>query len=131
MFRLSIVYLVLAAVLFIVEVCIAVFVDDNFVRPYGGDVLVVILMYCVVRAFTRYEATQVAWAVLMFSFFIEFLQYFRIVKLLGLQHSELANVVLGNSFAWLDLLAYVAGFLIILVAEQLAYNSIIRKKIAA
>ena len=37
--------------LFIVETLIALFVRDAFIRPYMGDVLVVILIYCFVRIF--------------------------------------------------------------------------------
>lgn len=37
--------------LFIVETLIALFVRDAFIRPYMGDVLVVILIYCFARIF--------------------------------------------------------------------------------
>lgn len=37
--------------LFIVETLIALFLRDAFIRPYMGDVLVVILIYCFVRIF--------------------------------------------------------------------------------
>ena len=37
--------------LFIVETLIALFVRDAFIRPYMGDILVVILIYCFVRIF--------------------------------------------------------------------------------
>jgi len=44
-------YFALAILLFIVEVFIGMYVKDNFIRPYGGDFLVVILLYFLVRAF--------------------------------------------------------------------------------
>ena len=44
-------FFLLALLLFIVEVMIALFVHDNFVRPYVGDYLVVMLIYCAVRTF--------------------------------------------------------------------------------
>ncbi|MBL7878048.1 MAG: DUF2809 domain-containing protein, partial [Cyclobacteriaceae bacterium] len=53
-----------------------------------------------------------------FAFTLEGLQYLKIVELLGLEKSTLARTVIGTSFAWLDLLAYVAGIAVVLVVEN-------------
>ncbi len=111
-------YFLLFILLFVVEVLIALYVHDNFVRPYIGDVLVVILLYCFAKSFIQLPVTPVAIGVLIFSFIIETLQYCNIVDRLGLGHSKLARTVMGTSFAWEDLLAYTAGFIVILVAER-------------
>ncbi len=42
-------YLIAALFIFAVEVVIALYVRDDFVRPYLGDVLAVMLVYCAVR----------------------------------------------------------------------------------
>ena len=104
--------------IFVVEVLIALFVRDNFIRPYFGDVLVVILIYCFIRSFLRLSVIPVAIFVWLFSFTIEFLQYIKIVDKLGLQKFRIARTVLGTSFSWMDLLAYVAGIAIVLVVEK-------------
>ena len=96
-------YLLWAVFLFCVEVFIALFVHDNIVRPYVGDLLVVILMYCAVKSILNLSVWKTALSVLVFSFVIETLQYFHFVRLIGLQHSRLANVVMGNLFEWIDL----------------------------
>lgn len=57
--------------------------------------------------------------VLLFAFTVETLQYFEIVKKLGLEHSKLANVVIGNSFAWADMWCYTAGIAFVLAVEYL------------
>ena len=44
-------YAITTSVLLVIEVLIALFVHDNFVRPYIGDVLVVIVIYTFVRIF--------------------------------------------------------------------------------
>jgi hypothetical protein len=111
-------YFGFAVVLFIVEVCIALYINDRIIRPYIGDVLVVILLYCAVKTFFNLAPFKVAAGVLLFAFLIEVLQYFKIVKLLGLQHNKLANTVIGNSFAWADIVAYIAGILIVLWLER-------------
>lgn len=118
MLRLNKTYLILTIFLFVIEVLIALFVHDNFIRPYVGDVLVVILIYCFVKSFLDLPEFILAIGVLLFAFAIEFLQYVKIVNVLGLEKSELMRTVLGTSFAWLDLLAYVVGIGIVLMAEK-------------
>lgn len=110
-------YLFLTIVLFLIELSIALYIKDNFIRPFGGDVLVVILIYCFLKIFLNERPLKVALIVLAFSFVVEILQYFNVVKLLGLQNNKIASVIIGTSFSWLDLVAYIFGFLIILTME--------------
>lgn len=112
------VYFALAVLLFVVETLIALFVRDSFVRPYLGDVLVVILMYCFIKSFLDVPVLWLSVGVLALSFTIEFLQYVNIVEKLGLEQSNLARTILGTSFLWMDLLAYVAGAVVIVAVEK-------------
>lgn len=116
-------YFLLAIALFIVEVLIGAYMHDRFIRPYVGDFLVVILLYCLVKSFIQASATPVAIAVLVFSYIVEVLQYFNMVKLLGLQDSKMANILLGNHFAWEDILAYTLGTALVLIAEKATSSS--------
>ena len=116
-------YFILTVLLFLIEVLIALFVHDKFVRPYLGDVLVVILIYCFVKSFLKSPPTLTAIWVLLFAFFIELLQYFNFVEIIGLQESRLARTVIGNSFSWEDLIAYAVG-----TAITLCFEGIIGKK---
>ncbi|MBX9785036.1 MAG: DUF2809 domain-containing protein [Chitinophagaceae bacterium] len=111
-------YLLFTVLLFVTEVLIALFVHDNFIRPYVGDVLVVILLYCLLKTFFTISPVKAAIAVLIFSFVVEGLQYLHVAEWLGLTNNQLAMVLMGNSFSWLDLLAYVAGILFVLLAEK-------------
>ncbi|MFT3702011.1 MAG: DUF2809 domain-containing protein [Agriterribacter sp.] len=117
--KFNLAYFILAILLFIVEVFIALYSHDSILRAYIGDVLVVILIYCMVKAFFDTPVVITAIAVLLFSFVIETLQYFNIVNKLGLQHSAIAKVVIGTSFSWVDIWSYVAGIAIVLIAEKL------------
>jgi hypothetical protein len=103
--------------LLVIEIGIALFVHDTFVRPIGGDFLVVILMYTAVRGLTRFKLYPVLIGVLLFSYLIETLQYFNYVELLGLEQIKIARVVMGTGFSWIDMLAYTAGALFILIIE--------------
>ncbi|MBN8575382.1 MAG: DUF2809 domain-containing protein [Cytophagales bacterium] len=118
MLRFNTYYFALAILLFAIEVLIALFAHDNFVRPYLGDVLVVILIYCFIKSFLNLPVFALAVGVLFFAFAIEFLQYVKIVNVLGLEKSELWRIVLGTSFAWLDMLAYVVGIRVVLMVEK-------------
>jgi hypothetical protein len=120
MLTFNIKYFGLTILLFVIEVLIALFIHDAFIRPYIGDFLVVILIYCFIKSFLNLPTVPVAGFVLLFSFGIEFLQYFNFVEKLGLGESKLATIILGNSFAWLDLVAYAAGIIAVVVVEKIA-----------
>jgi hypothetical protein len=119
MFQFNRNYFLLTILLFLTEIAIAIYVHDDFLRPYFGDFLVVILLYCFVKSFVKVSVLVAASLVLIFSFGIEIAQHFNMVEKLGLQHSKIARVVLGNSFAWMDLLAYVLGILTVIGIETL------------
>ena len=120
-------YFLLACLLFLVEVLIALLVHDRIVRPYVGDYLVVILIYCTVKAFFDTPIVSTTISVLLFAFDIEILQYFHLVDLLGLQNSSIARIVIGSSFEWIDLIAYTLGCLTIVATEKY-YQKEHRKK---
>jgi len=53
--------------------------------------------------------------VLVFAFFIEFLQYINFVERVGLSQYTIARVVIGTSFSWEDILCYTVGFFLSLL----------------
>lgn len=126
MLKFNIKYFGLAIIFFVIEVLIALFVHDDFIRPYFGDVLVVILIYCFFKSFLNLPVFTIAIFVLSFAFFIEILQGFNIVAKIGLENSKLANVVLGNSFSWIDFLTYIVGFLVIIGMENMLTKKMIK-----
>jgi hypothetical protein len=121
-------YFLATVFLFIIEVLIAIYVDDNFIRPYGGDYLVVILLFCFIKTFIKISTPLAAAGVLLFAYLIETLQYFDLVGKLGLKHSRIANIVIGNSFAWLDIIAYTLGIITIVIVYYVVKSG---RKIAA
>jgi len=116
-------YFLTAGILFITEVLIALYVKAGFIRHYFGDFLVVILIYCFVKSFLKISILKAAIAVLLFAYFIEFLQYLNFVKWIGLGDNRLVNVVLGNYFEWADMLAYTLGILFVLGVEKFYRNT--------
>ena len=113
--------------LLVLEVLIAARVQDDFVRPYLGDYLVVILLYCLLMAAIRFSVLQGLIAVLIFSFSVEFFQLINIVKVLQYQPPKMIMIVLGSSFSIWDLLAYSLGLVTCLLIE-LYRNRIISRQ---
>jgi len=111
-------YFITTILLFLIEVGIALYVHDDFIRPYMGDVLVVLLLYCFIQSFFTFSVKATAVFVLLFSFTIEFLQYIHIVEKLGLQKYAIARTVFGTSFSWIDLLCYTIGVILIVLIEK-------------
>lgn len=105
--------------LLLTEICIERFTHDAFIRPFVGDFLVVILIYCFIKSFISTPVYATALGVLIFSWWIEWMQYFHWVDRLGLSHSYFASVVLGNFFSWVDLLMYTLGILLVVLVEEI------------
>ena len=111
--------LLAAVVILIIEVLIALFVRDAFVRPYVGDVLAVMLVYCGLRAVFPVGSWMALGLSLGIAFAIEVGQLFNFVDRLGLGGSQVARVVLGTGFEPMDFVAYAAGGAIAVVADLL------------
>jgi hypothetical protein len=118
MFTLNPRFLFFAIILFIVEVLIALYVHDSVIRPYVGDYLVVILLYCFVKAFIKASPLTVAIGVLLFSYLIEALQYFNFLGAIGLENNKPARIILGHGFEWIDLVAYTLGIGTVLLLSK-------------
>ncbi|MEM9924701.1 MAG: DUF2809 domain-containing protein [Cyanobacteria bacterium P01_D01_bin.50] len=112
-------YLYLTLILFFIEVFIALFINDSFIRPFIGDVLVIILIYCFIKTFWNINSSIAVLFVFVFACIIEILQYFNLVNHLGLQQSKIATVILGNTFDWKDIIAYLVGSIAILLLEKI------------
>lgn len=101
-----------------IEVLIAKYLDDAFLRPFGGDVLVVVLIYTFCRTLLQTNNKKLSLGVLIFCFVIEFLQATHYVNWLGLGDNKFWTIVLGTYFSVYDLLAYFAGYLLCLLFKD-------------
>ena len=124
MFTFRLPYLVLSVIIFVIEVCIAVFIKDTIIRPFVGDVLVVVLLYCFFRMFLNFKYWNIALGVFLFACLIEILQYFDYVKLLGIENNRVLSIIMGRTFEWTDFFAYFTGTLLIILIEQLTDKSL-------
>ena len=117
--KLRIIYGVLFLVILIIEIGIALFVRDNFIRPYVGDMFVTVLICCFVRVFIPEKFNIAPLFVFLFSSIVEIGQYFDFVKLLGLDNSLLISTLLGRTFSVADIICYGIGCIIFAAADYL------------
>lgn len=104
-------YALLAALLFGVELGIALWVHDTLIRPFIGDVLVVMFLFCLLRIVIQINNQYLILGVLIFSYAVEIGQYFQLAQWLGLAQYPIARIVIGSTFDGMDLLAYTLGAL--------------------
>lgn len=107
------IYAVLAIALFMSEVIIATMLKEHvFIRAYFGDLLVVILLYCMAKATYDFQPLRLAISVFLIATAIEIAQYFHIADWLELAEGSIARIVVGTSFSVHDLLMYAIGCVI-------------------
>ena len=102
-------YALITAALVAVEVMIALFVHDGFIRPYLGDILVVCVVYAFVRVFIPEACRLLPLFVFAFAAGVEILQYFGIVRRLGIEGNTFLRVLIGSTFDLKDIACYAIG----------------------
>lgn len=115
-------YAAALAVIVFIEVMIALYVHDRFIRPYVGDVLVVAAVYCFLRVFVPEKCQMLPLFVFIFAVGVEVLQYFDLVGMLGLENSRFFQILLGSVFDIGDIACYAVGCVLLGVYELLRIN---------
>lgn len=115
-------YLLATVLIFLVELFIALFVRDAFIRPYVGDMLVVVLVYTCVRVLFPEKPRLLPLYVFLFAAGVEALQGIRIVELLGLQDNRFFSILIGTTFDWKDIVCYGVGCVLLGVWEVVLWK---------
>ena len=116
-------YLLIFFGLLATEIVIALFVNDAFIRPYVGDMLVTLLLCCLCRVIVPDKVRLLPVYVFIFAACVEIGQYFDLVALLGLADNRIISIALGRTFSWMDLVCYTVGCAAAFALDQ----TIIRK----
>jgi hypothetical protein len=99
-----------------VEVAIARYAPQGVLRGFGGDVLVVVLVFALLQSCVAQPAARLALWALLFACTIECLQALGMVDALGLHDQtplhRVLRIALGATFDPWDLLAYSCGWLL-------------------
>ena len=111
-------YLTATVILLIIEVLIALYVHDDFVRPYVGDAIVVIVIYTFVRIFVPEKCRLLPLYVFLFAVVVEILQGIHIVNILGVADNRFLRTLIGDSFDIKDILCYGVGCILLWLYES-------------
>ncbi len=104
------------------EICIALFVNDSYVRPYFGDILVVGVICAFLRIFIPDKIRLLPIFTAVFAVIIEILQYFDFVNLIGLADNRFFSILLGRTFDVKDIVCYIIGGALFYAAEKSVRN---------
>ena len=110
------IYFLLFLIVFTVEACIAIYIHDDFIRPYVGDVLVTILLCCLLRGIFPDRLHRLPLYVFLFSVLIEFTQLLNITEQMGIKN-KIIRIFLGTTFDWKDIVCYAIGCILFYIAE--------------
>jgi hypothetical protein len=77
------------------------------------------MLYCLVKSVVKKQEFEIGLFVLIFAYLVELGQYYQLVKLVGLGDNQLANIVFGNFFSWVDIVMYTLGIMLVLTFEYL------------
>ena len=113
-----ILYAIIFITLLCVELVIGLFVHDDFVRPYIGDVLVTVLLCCLCRIAVPKGVPALPAYVFLFAALVEAAQYIDVVKLLGWEDNAILSTLIGRTFSWADILCYGVGCVAFWAAEK-------------
>lgn len=115
-------YIISTITLLTIEVLIALFCHDNFIRPYVGDVLVVVVIYTFLRIWIPSGVRLLPLYIFLFAAGVEVLQYFHIVEILGLENNTFFRVLIGSVFDIKDIICYFVGCVFLGIFEWLKWR---------
>ena len=112
-----ILYAVATLFLLLIEVIIALYVHDDYIRPYVGDVLVVIVIYTFIRIIVPEKCKLIPLFLFIFAAGVELLQLANIVEILGVADNKFLKILIGSVFDIKDIVCYAVGCVILCMYE--------------
>ena len=116
-------YIIATIALFLTELFIGIYVRDDIIRPYVGDVLVTALLCVLVRSVYIKPMPKLWLWVFAFSIVVEITQYFHLANLLGIQN-KVVRIIMGGSFSFMDIVCYFVGCLAFFLLENFIKSKI-------
>lgn len=122
-------YLITFTILLCIEILIAICVHDTFIRPYVGDLLVVVALYCIVRVIIPDKYRLMPFWIFVFAAFIECLQYLKWVERFGIENNAFLRILMGATFDWKDIVCYGIGCILLGIYEWVIQKGIVRLRV--
>lgn len=114
-------YFICFIITFFLEVLIAVYFQNNIIRSYVGDILIIICLYCFAKTIFENKIKNIATYILILGIFAELMQYFNISQYIA-GDNKVLKIILGTTFDIKDIICYVIGYVIIRVIEYINYR---------
>ena len=111
------IYFLIFLFLLLLEIAIATYLKTGFIRANLGDLLVVIVLYCLLMSTLKPSVKTGLVLTLPNAPTIELLQLIDLTRFFPQEYKQLATLVLGSHFSWLDLLMYVLGIVCVWITE--------------
>lgn len=106
-------------VLLLVEILIGTFLDSGFIRDYGGDILVLPVVYFLIRIFwarpSKANSLILPGMLFLLGAFAELLQAIDLTGILGIDKRSLLGILIGSVCDPMDMLCYAAGVCIVYI----------------
>ena len=118
MLRFHLSYFLVALALVGLDLLVINHVHDAVIRPYGGDFIWGIFLFCLVRSFLKLPVGPLVLGVFVFCCFEEVLQYFHFADWLGFTQPSLMRTLIGTTFSWVEILIYGLGLGVVFVLEK-------------
>ena len=119
--KMRLIFLAVFVLLFALEVLIALFVHDDFVRPYVGDMIVTVVVWSFARIIFPDRFRLMSLYVMLFAVLVEVGQYFNYVDILGVTNPIIVTIM-GRSFAWADIACYAVGCVVTGISDWLLFK---------
>ncbi len=117
-FKSAICYAAACLLLLFTEIVIGIY-GLGIVRAYVGDVLVILLLYCLIRIFTKALPRTLPLWLFGVGCLAELLQLIRLSDLLGFERGSLPSILIGTSASWWDVVCYAIGSILLYAAMLL------------
>lgn len=85
----------------------------GWIRSYGGDILVLPLLYCLIRMFTKALPRTLPLCLFGVGCLAELLQLIHLSELLGFEAGSLPAILIGTRADWMDVICYGVGTVLI------------------
>ncbi|MCC4213904.1 DUF2809 domain-containing protein [Leeuwenhoekiella parthenopeia] len=111
-------YVIGFVILFGIEAAIAMYLKGGFIRSYLGDLLAVILIYTLIMSCSRLAVKTGLVLTASIALLVEVLQLIDLTQFFEGTYKQVATLVFGSHFSWIDLLMYALGMLAVYRLER-------------
>jgi len=105
-------------VLFIIEVIIALYITQHFIRHTLGDYLCAIMLFFFIKSLVKMKSFYVAITILLIAYTVEFLQLTPMLTYLNVEENSVIRIILGTTFSITDLVAYTLGVITVFLIDK-------------